>query len=71
MKKLKDKALVAFWMEQRKVNDIIVRAGVVVIEARPSLTQAEAEELVRKCGHEDDYRAATDGAHRYIVLPRY
>lgn len=71
MKRLKNKELVAFWMDQRRVNDIIVRAGVIVVEARPSMTQEEAEELVRKCGHEEDYRAAADGTHRYIVLPRY
>lgn len=68
---MKNKELVAFWMDQRRVNDIIVLSGVVVIEARPSMTQEEAEELVCKCGHEEDYRAATDGTHRYIVLPRY
>ena len=73
MERLTDKDLVAFWMDvrRRRVRDIIVRREVVVIEAAPSVGAAEAEALCAECGHGRDFRTASDGSRRYIVLPRY
>lgn len=71
MKRLTNKELVAFWMDQRKVNDIIVRPNRIVIQARKSMTPAEAESLVEECGHKDDVQAGVSHGQNYIILKRY
>lgn len=71
MKRLKNKELVSYWMDQRKVNDIIIRPTQVVINVRHSMTPAEAAQLVEQCGHTDDVMAGMSGEKHYIILPRY
>lgn len=71
MKKLTNKKLVEFWMDQRKVNDIIIRQDVVIVDVRQSMTNEEAAELLKKCGQTEGIKVGADGRHRYIIMPRF
>lgn len=71
LKKLRNKDLVLYWMEQRKVNDIIIQANHILVHVRASMSPDEAEKLTAGCGHLDDVRAGMVDGKRYIILPRF
>lgn len=71
MERLTNKELVAFFMDQRKVNDIIIRPTKIVIQVRKSMTPDEADKLVELCGHKKDAQAGVSNGQNYIILPRF
>lgn len=71
MKKLTNKKLVEFWMDQRKVNDIIVRADLIIVDVRQSMTNKDAADLLKQCGQTEGIKVGADGRHRYIIMPRF
>lgn len=71
MERLTNKELVAYWMDQRKVNDIIIRPTKIVIQVRKSMTPAEADKLVEQCGHSKDAQAGVSNGQHYIIISRY
>ena len=60
MNRLTNKRLVKFLMDYR---------GIVQVSKK--FTPAQAEELCRKVGHTNDFKAATGAGNNYIIFPRF
>lgn len=69
-KKLTNKRLVRRLMDTKGLNSIMILKDVVCVEAEPTFTPSQAEELCKELGH-TDFKAATKDGHNYIVFKRW
>ena len=69
-KKLTNKRLVRRLMDTKGLNSIMILQDVVCVEAEPTFTPSQAEELCKVLGH-TDFKAATKDGHNYIVFKRW
>ncbi|WP_278715572.1 hypothetical protein [Bacteroides caecimuris] len=71
MNRLTNKRLVKFLMDYRGIEMISVTDKNIVVQVSKKFTPVQAEELCRKVGHTNDFKAATGAGNNYIIFPRF
>lgn len=69
-KRLTNKRLVKHLMDTKGLNSITILKDAICVEAEPTFTPLQAEELCKEVGH-SDFKVATKDGHNFIVFKRW